>query len=299
MINLNKLYNIYEVRYVPFHMGPIHVSFILREFESMEFGTLTLALFSFSCVPLHSFTLHHKKEQNIKPFFFINFLEFLEFHVSDMASNQEATIPLKFWVDEEQNSIIVAEASGDFVDVLFSFLTLPLGTIIKLVSKNQPHQPLEIGCIDNLYQSAENFNPNVFWNRICQQMLLSPRNPSESACHRLKLKVDHTVPTKYFMCNYCSKGSKLLLSTFVDASCYCGKWMKKEIKLLEESKEEGSWGNGVFVKGDAMFLIFDDLRVLNSSPGNTVQQLLQLGYKDLNKLKEMPVNVGMKEVILF
>ncbi|ESW12425.1 hypothetical protein PHAVU_008G111300 [Phaseolus vulgaris] len=213
-----------------------------------------------------------------------------------MASNQEATIPLKFWVDEEQNSIIVAEASGDFVDVLFSFLTLPLGTIIKLVSKNQPHQPLEIGCIDNLYQSVENFNPNVFWNRICQQMLLSPRNPSESACHRLKLKVDHTVPTKYFMCNYCSKGSKLLLSTFVDASCYCGKWMKKEIKLLEESKEEGSWGNGVFVKGDAMFLIFDDLRVLNSSPGNTVQQLLQLGYKDLNKLKEMPVNVGMKEI---
>jgi len=212
-----------------------------------------------------------------------------------MASNQEATIPLKIWEDKEQSSVIVAEASGYFVDVLFSFLSLPLGTIIRLVSKNQPHQPLEIGCIDNLYQSVQKFNTNVFWNGICPQMLLSPRNPLESSFQRLKLKVDDTVPTKYFVCRYCLKGSDSLLSTFAEASCHCGKLMTKEMKVLEE----GSWGNGVFVKGDAMFLIFDGLRVLNSSPGNTVQQLLQLGYKDVNKLTEKQVNVGMKEVTLF
>ncbi|CAJ1802895.1 unnamed protein product [Sphenostylis stenocarpa] len=197
-----------------------------------------------------------------------------------MASIQEATIPLRFWIDEEKNSVIVAEASGDFVDVLFSFLTLPLGTIIRLVSKNQPQQPLEIACINNLYQSVEKFNTNVFWNRICPQMLLSPRNPSEASCQRLKLKVDDTVPTKYFVCEYCLKGIDLLLSTFDGASCYCGKLMSKEMKVQEESKKNGSWENGVFVREDAMFLIFDDLRVLQSSPGNSVQQLHQLGYKD-------------------
>ena len=34
-----------------------------------------------------------------------------------MASNQEATIPLRYWVDNEQKRVVMAEASGDFVDV--------------------------------------------------------------------------------------------------------------------------------------------------------------------------------------
>ena len=36
-----------------------------------------------------------------------------------MASNEEVTISLTYWVDEKKNRVIVAEASGDFVDVLF------------------------------------------------------------------------------------------------------------------------------------------------------------------------------------
>ncbi|RDX61644.1 hypothetical protein CR513_60109, partial [Mucuna pruriens] len=215
-----------------------------------------------------------------------------------MASKQETTIRLRFWMDEEKKRVIVAEASGDFIDVLFSFLTLPLGTIMRLISNNKPHSPLEIGCINNLYHSVQNFSTDVFWNRICQQMLLSPRNSLEAFCQRLKLNVDDTEPTKYFMCGSCSKGKDLLLlSTFAGASCcYCEKSMIKEVKLLEESKEDACRGNGVFVKEDAMFLIFDDLRVLQSSPGTTVQQLLQLGYMDFTKMKEMSLDVGMKEI---
>ena len=49
-----------------------------------------------------------------------------------MASNQEITAPLRYWVDNERKRVVMAEASGHFVDVLFSFLTLPLGTIIRL-----------------------------------------------------------------------------------------------------------------------------------------------------------------------
>ncbi|RDX67236.1 hypothetical protein CR513_53914, partial [Mucuna pruriens] len=99
------------------------------------------------------------------------------------------------------------------------------------------------------------------------------------------------------MCGSCPKGRDLLLSTFAGTSCsYCGKLMIKEMKLVEESKEKAAGGNGVFVKGDVMFLIFDDLTVLQNSPGNTIQQLLQLGYKDFSKMKEMSLNVGMNEI---
>ncbi|KAH1240843.1 hypothetical protein GmHk_07G018600 [Glycine max] len=178
-----------------------------------------------------------------------------------MASSQEETIPLRYWVDNEQKRVVMAEASGNFVDVLFSFLTLPLGTIIRL--GNQFHQPVEAS-----YQI-------------------------------LKVKVDDTEATKYFMCHSCSKGSDLLLSSFDGARCSCRKLTQKKMELLEESKDEASVVDGVFVKGDAMFLIFDDLTVLRSSPSDSVQRPLQLGHKNFSsKMEEKYRDVGTKEIFI-
>ncbi|XP_027908104.1 uncharacterized protein LOC114167268 [Vigna unguiculata] len=212
-----------------------------------------------------------------------------------MSSNEEVTIPLTYWVDDSKNRVVVAEASGDFVDILFSFLTLPLGTIIRLGNKLEQH--IELGCINKLYESVDKLESNVFWNNVCKKMLHSPRNPLESSCQRLKVKVDDTEPTRYFVCHSCSKEKELLLSTFDGGRCQCGKLMRKETKLLEESKEELGRDNGVFVKSDAMFLILDDLRVLRSSVGDSVQTFLKHRHKDISKLTEKSENVGLKEIL--
>ncbi|KAG4937121.1 hypothetical protein JHK82_051339 [Glycine max] len=207
-----------------------------------------------------------------------------------MASNQEITAPLRYWVDNERKRVVMAEASGHFVDVLFSFLTLPLGTIIRL--GNTFGQPIEIGCINNLFKSVEALNPDVFWNDICKQMLLSPRNPLEFSYQRLKLKVDDTQPTKYFVCHICSKGSDFSLSTFDEVKCHCGNLMKRQLDMLVEP----AGGNGVFVKGDAMFLIFDDLTVLRSSPSVSFKPPLQLGHKEFRKVEEKSLDVDTNKV---
>ncbi|KAJ1411272.1 hypothetical protein SESBI_21315 [Sesbania bispinosa] len=213
-----------------------------------------------------------------------------------MASKQEPNFPLRLLVDKERNRVVVAEASADLIDILFSFLTLPLGTIIRLVSKKQLHDHQDIGCINNLYQSVENCGAEVFWNHICQRMLLCPRNPCEALCQKLKLKVDDSEPTKYFMCSTCLWKNDYLLSTFAGVRCSCGKLIDKEMKLYGDSSEE-THEDGVFVKGGTMYLMFDDLKVLQSSPGNSVQQLLQLGYKNFHKLTELFINVGLKEIL--
>ncbi|XP_027906944.1 uncharacterized protein LOC114166409 [Vigna unguiculata] len=108
-------------------------------------------------------------------------------------------------------------------------------------------------------------------------MLHSPRNPLESSCQRLKVKVDDTKPTKYFMCLNCSsKESKLLVSSFSAKKCDCGSFIK-EIEMLEEHGGD----DGVFVKGKAMFLIYDDLTVRRSSPSESIKSPLKLGHKKL------------------
>ncbi|KAI5391917.1 hypothetical protein KIW84_076641, partial [Lathyrus oleraceus] len=204
---------------------------------------------------------------------------------------QEQKLHLTLLVDKEKNRVVVAEANGDFVDTLFSFLTLPLGTITRLVFKNQQEQET-FGCIRNLYKSVENSSDEVFFNRICKKMLLYPRNDSESYCQKLKVNVDDSEPTKYFICSTCVEG-KGLLSTFAGASCSCGKLMDKEIKLHREFSNSDC----VFVEKQTLYLIFDDLKVLRSFPGNTLHQLQQLGYKNINKLTHMSAIVGLNEIL--
>lgn len=50
-------------------------------------------------------------------------------------SEDEPTIDVKLFVDKEKKKVLFAESDKDFVDVLFSWLTLPLGTIVRLLSK--------------------------------------------------------------------------------------------------------------------------------------------------------------------
>ncbi|KAI9085398.1 hypothetical protein K1719_032654 [Acacia pycnantha] len=116
-----------------------------------------------------------------------------------MASAQCPSLsPLRLFVDKERNKVVMGEASGDFIDALLSFLTLPLGTIIRL-------RLAEVGCINNLYRSVQNLNTEVrFWNGICKKMLLCPRNPCEKLCQKLRFNVDDTEPTKGLMCGSCS-----------------------------------------------------------------------------------------------
>ncbi|XP_028783614.1 uncharacterized protein LOC114739705 [Neltuma alba] len=216
-----------------------------------------------------------------------------------MASVQgpSSSSHLRLFVDRQRNKVVVAEASGDFIDALLSFLTLPLGTIIRLPSNKQTHRSsAEVGCINNLYQSVQNFDTQVFWNGTCKKMLLWPRNPCEKLCQKLKFNVDDTEPTKYMMCGSCGGGNRRLLSTFAGVSCSCGKLMDKEMKLVgEENNPKGE--DGVFVRGDTMYLIFDDLRVLENFPGNTVHHLVQLGHTDLSKLAEVAPNVGLSQIM--
>ncbi|XP_027351312.1 uncharacterized protein LOC113862424 [Abrus precatorius] len=108
------------------------------------------------------------------------------------TSETEEHVTLKLMVTKERNKVLFAEAGKDFVDVLFSFLTLPLGTIIRLVSKESNMQPIEVGSLSSLYQSVENLNKKYLCTDTCKEMLLRPRNSMEAYCKDLKLNIDDT-----------------------------------------------------------------------------------------------------------
>ncbi|KAK6779189.1 hypothetical protein RDI58_021373 [Solanum bulbocastanum] len=207
------------------------------------------------------------------------------------ANDQECRVPLKLLIDEKNKRVIAAEANKDFVDILFSFLTFPIGTIIRLTNNSQP-TPKIFPCMNNLYKSVENLNVDHLCTENCKSILLNPRNPCIEDCFKLKVKIDDSVSNKYFYCSdmYCSNKSWL-----VNVKCNYGGKTTKEV--FSEIKNPTNDYSGVFVRGGIKFIISDDLRVLPGSPISLVQLFSDLGYNHMNQIKEMFVEVGKEEIL--
>uniref|UniRef100_M8CDG4 Uncharacterized protein n=1 Tax=Aegilops tauschii TaxID=37682 RepID=M8CDG4_AEGTA len=73
--------------------------------------------------------------------------------------------------DKAKRRVLFAESDKEFVDVLFSFLTLPLGTIVRLFDK-QSH----VGCLDKEHVEMLSSTPAGEWEDINRRAVLGDSN---------------------------------------------------------------------------------------------------------------------------
>ncbi|CAH2052568.1 unnamed protein product [Thlaspi arvense] len=209
------------------------------------------------------------------------------------SSKEKPVFRLKLFVDKEKNKVVLAEVGKDFVDVLFSLLILPMGTIVRLLQKHEQNQAAcTIGCFNNLYKSVVDMSNDDFLTEACKHILLYPMHAKERQCKRLKLNIDDTEVMKFYRCpdsgksQSCSKA----YSNFCSLKCICGKFMSKEIRVFEVGGKE------IFVSEKKSF-ISDNMKVGVSSISLTLKTLRELGYTDLDKLDDVLVDVCHKEVL--
>ncbi|KAI7997396.1 hypothetical protein LOK49_LG10G02099 [Camellia lanceoleosa] len=216
-----------------------------------------------------------------------------------MASNQTAEVSVRILIDEEKNKVVCAEAGNDFIDILFSFLTLPIGTIVRLIRNQQA----ELGCINNLYGSIENLSTTSLWTDACKDMLLHLRSPLEPFCRGLKVNVNDTKPPKYFVgSDVCVQRHRFgFLSNYANARCSrCLELMSIEISVVGSEFSADSmekYTDGIFVKRSTAYIDSDNLQVMVSRPGALVELLCNVGIKDVNSLNERVLKVGSKEIL--
>jgi hypothetical protein len=197
------------------------------------------------------------------------------------TTQTEERVSLKLLVNKETNTVLFAEAGKDFVDVLFSFLTLPLGTIARLLGKDSKIGPITIGCLDSFYQSVANLDNNCLLSEKIKEILLQPKNSSEDYCSTIKLNIDDTQPTEYFI------------------ACYqvCPKIETSNCRYFTTSRDKECHG---FVNDVATFVITDNLNVIPNSSGYTNLALIQnSGIKSISSVKEISVNVTKEKVFFF
>ncbi|XXG89337.1 hypothetical protein AAC387_Pa12g1359 [Persea americana] len=203
-------------------------------------------------------------------------------------------LSLNLLVDKQRNRVVYAESGKDFIDILFSFLTMPISSIIRLTTRHS-----KIGSLNTLYESVEDLDLHHMQSEACKTMLLHPRSTSEEQCKNLVLDIDDkTDPSEYYLCPFwiCSSKTHCLVSTVANARCRCGQVMYRKVYRIKES-DELDRRDGVFVKGSIDFIISDDLNVFPVSTSMGLELIKKVGINEATVLEQRNVNVGRREVL--
>lgn len=170
------------------------------------------------------------------------------------------------------------------------------GTIVRLVAKESNIPPIKLGSLSSLYESASQLEEKYLQTEMCKEMLLQPTNSMEYYCQKLKLNIDDTESTKYFLCrNLVCRLANIgrLLSIFRNQRCSCGSLMHKVVYM---SPENLTLENG-FVMETATFIVCDDLSVFPDVLGTSVDLLRKLGIKNMDAIEEKTVHISKREVV--
>jgi hypothetical protein len=79
-------------------------------------------------------------------------------------------VSLKLLIDKKSRRVLFAEADNKFVDFLFSIFTLPVGTVTRLLQKQNM-----AGCLRSLYNSIESLSDIYIQPDQDKDFVLNPK----------------------------------------------------------------------------------------------------------------------------
>jgi len=216
-------------------------------------------------------------------------------------------LSMKLLVDTKAGRVLYAEASKDVVDFLFSLLTLPVGTVVKILSKDAM-----VGSVGNLYGSVEELDETYVRSDYAKDALLAPAGGCSGGKLLRLPETEEPAPTQFYRCNKnsyteCQNMVSEAYGTSCQHSSWCGGKMTTAIKIVASSSTGRSArgaaavasavaGTG-FVQGVVTYTVMDDLKVAPMSTISGITLLNTFGIPNISMLMEKTVQIGYEEVI--
>ncbi|KAL1079898.1 hypothetical protein V6Z11_D10G251300, partial [Gossypium hirsutum] len=161
-----------------------------------------------------------------------------------------------------------------FVDFMFNILSLPVGTVTRLLTKEQM-----VGSLGNLYDSLENMDDTYIQPTANKDTLLKPIVPENAA------NVPPLLPT---LCLYVANDSKSICPS-------CNNVMNQIATVVNPKKKGSPTDEGGYVKGVITYMITDDLAVRPMSAISCITLLNKFNIKDVGVLEEKTIDIGIDE----
>ncbi|KAE8670746.1 Detected protein of unknown function [Hibiscus syriacus] len=213
-----------------------------------------------------------------------------------MASTSPATVSLKLMIDPKSNRLLFAEAGKDFVDFLFYIMSLPVGTVTRLLGKQAT-----VGCIGNIYGSIENLDDSYFQSAPEKDMLLRPILTNYAA------NVDFLLPSlqssTHTRLYKCASRSCMNVTFECYSRCLSNSHNNNGFGSMHQNltfvnpTNEAPYSGGVergFVE-EGVYMIMDDLTVTPICARSIFTLLNEFNVKDVGYLEEKVVAVGVNE----
>ncbi|XP_057426597.1 uncharacterized protein LOC130720031 [Lotus japonicus] len=220
-----------------------------------------------------------------------------------MASASSTKVTMKLLVDTKNQKVLFAEASKPVIDFLFNLLCLPVGTVVRLLTKDDM-----VGSLGNLYKSVENLNDNYMIPNQDKDVLLKPKAPISSTQIAGLLPAandnvaEDNLGLSFFMCpNRCENYVTCDNTTRCPRRSYhCGQTMNVKLNYIGKkivTDDQGSSIKSGFVKEIVTFMVLDDLVVEPMSTISSITLLNKFNIKEVGVLQEKVVELGMAEGI--
>ncbi|KAJ6892265.1 hypothetical protein NC651_025462 [Populus alba x Populus x berolinensis] len=208
-------------------------------------------------------------------------------------------ISLKLLIDSKHNKVVFAEAGKDFVDFLLSLLALPVGTVIRLLTKSTM-----IGCIANLYGSLEKLDESYMQPNQNKDSILKPTITTQVTNPSFLLP-DTKEPENRKL-YYCSSHPGYVSDIHNSVCSHCRsqsygntRYMSQEVKFADmndsTSTDTPTSEQGGYVKGLVTYMVTGDLSVSPMSMVSGVGLLNKFDIKDFGVLEEKVVELGINE----
>ncbi|KAI3748688.1 hypothetical protein L6452_11947 [Arctium lappa] len=207
------------------------------------------------------------------------------------STSASSKVSLKLLIHKKTKKVLFAEANKQFVDFLFHILSLPVGTVIRLLKKNSM-----VGSLGNVYDSIENLNESYMQPNQSKDSILNPKianNGAHVPLISLPDDDDVSMVRKYYKCYYHSYVANDLAAVCPE----CKACMNTELSYVAGAVavEETAEGGG-FVKGGVVtYMIMDDLVVKPMSTISSITLLNKFKVKEIGCLEEKVVSLEMKE----
>ncbi|KMT18287.1 hypothetical protein BVRB_2g024500 [Beta vulgaris subsp. vulgaris] len=217
-----------------------------------------------------------------------------------MASN-EMHLSLKLLVDTNANKVLFAETRKEFVDFIFHIMSLPLGTVVKLLTEKNM-----VGCLGDLYESAKSLNSHYFNSNLNKDSILNPKTTVNVPLLSLNEAPKTTdAPKQFYRCssgcrNYFTDDEGLVMKCPKCQSAYRNGIMNSPIQFVKPTTSStnttlsSSGSSGGYVKGMVTYMLMDNLEVKPMSTSG-ITLINKFNVKDVSCLEEKEVRVGFKE----
>ncbi|XP_059459014.1 uncharacterized protein LOC132188541 [Corylus avellana] len=209
----------------------------------------------------------------------------------------ETKVSLKLLIEQKSQRVLFAEADKSFVDLLFSIFTLPLGTVTRLLRKQNM-----AGCLRSLYKSIENLSDIYIQPDQDKNFLLSPKvaNISGAKVPLLLPSLEQSGTDRkiyrcggYNNCQYVANDPRAICPS-------CRNQMATEQTYVDYPPKDtnaSSSSEGGYVKGVITYMVMDDLEVKPMSTISSISLLTKFNVRDLGAVEEKVVDLGMHEVL--